>query len=383
MTGMRSPAKTFVEHFADSQAQLRNPADRSSWRTHRSTSGSCTHRALGAGLYRRPLCLRWLLLDRLPRLPALNPIAMKMLGQTLKQGLPPTPQAPDPMAAAKAMLQQRAYLEKVKANSAVPEPVTPTAPAPINPLMLPKDITGPAKTLTKGMADVETMRQTQQAKDAVASLPSPLMDETPIDVTRNPLIGKRAATLVGAANALKKYTATKEEPEAVTLNSGATADVTAPQTMADVLRNAELRATAKKKITKANGKVAVDAGEVKASGNPDGEVKATRAPFEPFAEDTMIYPDGISAKQYGEAEAQSHGTTSERYKKNAERTAAAWIKSTNLLSSQFPGYKHSFKATLRHLIEIGSDKETRRAAIEHFASHVPDDVAQAMREHYK
>jgi hypothetical protein len=385
MTGMRSPAKTFVEHFADSQAQLRIPPNN----TPPGGGGGAPPQAPTPGPWGpKPLPTQSVPSVQPPAAPAapapaLNPIAMKMLGQTLKQGLPPTPQAPDPMAAAKAMLQQRAYLEKVKANSAVPEPAA--APAPINPLMLPKDITGPAKTLTKGMADVETMRQTQQAKDAVASLPSPLMDETPIDVTRNPLIGKRAATLVGAANALKKYTATKEEPEAVTLNSGATADVTAPQTMADVLRNSELRATAAKKIKKSNGKVAVDAGEVKASGNPEGEVKATRAPFEPFEADDprVLYEKGTTAREYGEGEAARKGTSNERYKKNAEKTAKDWIKTTSLLSGKFPGYKHSFEATLHHLLNIGSNTTTRREAIEHFASHVPDDVAQAMREHYK
>ncbi len=205
-----------------------------------------------------------------------------------------------------------------------------------------------------------------------------LVKPTPTEVPNDALV-KAKRLMSGLQNVQKlKQTALAPTGEPASLGAAATpvtADVTAPKTMADVLRNAELRAAAKpKKITKTNGKV-----ETEAPPPP----KAEAAAFEPFAEDTMIYPEGITARQYGEAEAQSHGTSSERYKKNAERTAAAWIKTTNLLSSQFPGYKPSFKATLRHLIEIGSDREKRRAAIEHFSSHVPDDVAAAMREQYK
>lgn len=317
-----------------------------------------------------------------PPAPALNPLAMKMLAQNMKQGLPPEPQAPDPMAAAKAMLQQRAYLEKVKANSAVPAPVAPAAPAPINPLMLPKDITGPAKTLTKGMADVAALKQAEQAKAAVSSLASPLMDEAPLDVTRNPLIGKRAAALVGAANALKKYTATKEEPKPATLNSEVTADVTAPKTMADVLRNAELRASLAPKpktIKKVAGKIQEEAPKA-----PEPPKAAAYEPFDPEGDPRERYPRGISAKEYGEAEAARKGKSDNaRYIGNATKTAADWIRTTNLLSSKYKGYRPSFESTLHHLINIGSNVETRRAAIEHFASHVPPDISAEMRERYK
>ncbi len=207
-----------------------------------------------------------------------------------------------------------------------------------------------------------------------------LVKPTPTEVPNDALV-KAKRLMSGLKNVQQlKQTALAPTGEPASLGAPATpvtADVTAPKTMADVLRNSELRAMAAAKpktIKKVNGKVQAEAPEAP---------KAERATFEPFDEDTMIYPKGISAKAYGEAEARSHGTSSERYKKSAERTASAWIKTTSLLSSQFPGYKPSFEATLRHLIEIGNDRDTRRAAVDHFASHVPDDVAAAMREQYK
>jgi hypothetical protein len=57
-----------------------------------------------------------------------------------------------------------------------------------------------------GAAKVQEIREKEQARTAVAGLPSPLVDGAPLDVTQNPMVGKRASQLVSASNALRKYT---------------------------------------------------------------------------------------------------------------------------------------------------------------------------------
>jgi hypothetical protein len=85
-------------------------------------------------------------------------------------------------------------------------PAAPAAPAPIDPLNLPTSITKSAKNLMGGMSKVQEIREKEQARTAVASLPSPAVEGAPLDVTQNPMVGKRASQLVSAANALRKYT---------------------------------------------------------------------------------------------------------------------------------------------------------------------------------
>ncbi len=238
-------------------------------------------------------------------------MALMMLKQKLKAGLPPAPEPEKPKLPWTLPRVREEWKTPTVSDPAMPALDSLVKPTPTE---VPNDALVKAKRLMSGLKNVQKLKQTALA---------PTGEPASLGATATPV----------------------------------TADVTAPKT-----------------IKKVNGKVQAEAPEAP---------KAERATFEPFDEDTMIYPKGISAKAYGEAEARSHGTSSERYKKSAERTASAWIKTTSLLSSQFPGYKPSFEATLRHLIEIGNDRDTRRAAVDHFASHVPDDVAAAMREQYK
>jgi hypothetical protein len=179
LTGMRSPAKTFAEHFADRNAQLRVPTQQP------------------------------------PAPPAPPPPSGQAQGpwgpkplpqQSVPQQAPPqAPQAPpagySPLIA--QTMAHAALLQKPQAPAAPPAP----APAPqLDPLNLPTSITKSAKNLMGGIKTVQEIREKEQARAAVSRLPSPLVEEAPLDVTQNPMVGKRASQLVSAANALRKYT---------------------------------------------------------------------------------------------------------------------------------------------------------------------------------
>lgn len=79
----------------------------------------------------------------------ISPMALSMLHKRLKAGLPEEPAAPAP---------------------------APTAPQ-INPLMLPRDITGPAKTIVKGITNVQDM-QDAATKPASSAIPAAAMKIT-------------------------------------------------------------------------------------------------------------------------------------------------------------------------------------------------------------
>jgi len=264
-----------------------------------------------------------------------NPLAMSMLKAKLKAGLSPepTPEAPkQPWATPRVREEWK--------TPTISDPVMPALDSLVKPqpTEVPQDALANAKRLMMGLKQVQKIKA-----NALAPTGEPAS------------LGAAAAPV--------------------------TADVTAPKTMADVLRNSELRAAAaqKVKIKKVNGKV-----ESTAEAPKEAPKAAAYEPFDPEGDPRERYPRGISAKEYGEAEAARKGKLDNaRYVGNATKTAADWIKTTNMLSAKYKGYRPSFEAVLHHLINIGSNVETRRAAIEHFASHVPDDVAAAMREHYK
>jgi hypothetical protein len=195
LTGMRSPAKTFAEHFADRNAQLRIPPNNNTpppppppgggaqgpWGPKPLAQQSVPQAGVQPQVPLTPGTLPWKA-PQVAQLPNINPVAASMLAQKLKAGLPAEPQAPA------AAPQQPA-----------PEPQ-------IDPLNLPTSITKSAKNLMGGHKAVQEIREKEQARNAVAGLQSPLVEDAPLDVTQNPMVGKRASQLVSAANALRKYT---------------------------------------------------------------------------------------------------------------------------------------------------------------------------------
>jgi hypothetical protein len=207
LTGMRSPAKTFAEHFADRNSQVRLPPNTPAAPAAPPPPGGGAQGPWGpkplaqqsvpqAGVQQpqpqapiTPGTQPWKA-PQVAQLPNISPMALNNLQQQLKAGLPPEPQAP----------------------------TAPQAAPQIDPLNLPSSITKSAKNLMGGAAVVQEMRQKEQARAAVAQLPSPAVEGAPLDVTQNPQIGKRASQLVSAAKALQKYTgadvAEKEQAQA-------------------------------------------------------------------------------------------------------------------------------------------------------------------------
>jgi hypothetical protein len=144
LTGMRSPAKTFAEHFADRNAQLRVP-----------TQQPPAPPAPPTGQAQGP----W----------GPKPLPQQSVPQTAPPAAPQAPQpAYSPLIA--QTMAHAALLQKPPAPAAPPAP----APAPqLDPLNLPTSITKSAKNLMGGIKTVQEIREKEQARTAVAGLQSP------------------------------------------------------------------------------------------------------------------------------------------------------------------------------------------------------------------
>ena len=387
MTGMRSPAKTYAEHFADSTAQLRKPtaapqapqgpapAPTSPWGPRPPMAGPTGPQVAPPTPQQAPQG-PWgpkpLPTTAVPQVaapgpapapsPQFNPIALMMLKERFKQ------------QGADAKVEQVQALSENKARDAAALAALKQQNAnfKVNQVQAESEnkYLDNASRMTRSQADSEN--KTRNADYRVNQQHAESVNR---NMDREAAAEEKAAAKEADVENKLKLAAIKaasRKPAAASLSSAASPS--GPTSMADILRNVTADVTAPKKIKKANGKVETEAPK---------PTKEERKPFEPFDDEDVLYPRGISAKAYGEGEAARKGTSNERYKKSAERTAKDWIKSTNLLSAKYPGYKPSFESTLHHLLNIGSNVTTRREAIDHFASHVPDDVAQAMREAYK
>jgi hypothetical protein len=338
LTGMRSPAKTFAEHFADRNTQLRIPTQQTPAPPAPPPPGGQAQGPWGpkplpqqsvpqAGqqppqpqMPITPGTLPWAA-PQVTQLPNISPVAQTMLNAKLKAGLPAEPQAPA-------------------------APAAPAAAPQIDPLNLPSSITKSAKNLMGGAAAVQEIRQKEQARTAVARLPSPAVEGAPLDVTQNPMVGKRASQLVGAANALRKYTgadvaereqaqaeaqAARDEKAAAKEAVRAQSATERAQAMAERAKvKAEASAAkaeqvkqkeaAKVELAKAkeaakveNDKVKAAAAKVKATKivsdqpkaeAPKAEAPKADAPYEPIPED-LLWRKGMKTADIAEREAQS------------------------------------------------------------------------------
>jgi hypothetical protein len=414
LTGMRSPAATFAQHFADRNSQLRLPTQgpaapsapqgpASPWGPRPAPTTSVPPagpQAPPMGTAQGPWGPKPLAQNAVPQvappaapspqvpltpgtlpwkspqvteLPNISPIALNNLQQTLKQGLPAEPQA---QAAAK--------------------------PAPtVDPLDLPTSITKKAKNLMGGMAAVQEIRQKTQANDAVAGLASPLVEDAPLDVTQNPMVGKRASQLVSAANALRKYTgadvaereqaqadaqAAREEKAAAKAAERQKSATERAQALAERAKVKAEAAAAKAELAKAkaekqaaNDKVKAAAAKVKVPKVTQEVTQAAEhsAAFEPLPDD-MLYPDGITPKDYAEREAALYGGRGHKYKLQAEASARRRNGIAAEITSAHPQYTHAVSGLLRQLHKIGPNPAQIARAVEHYKAFVPDDVAKAM-----
>jgi hypothetical protein len=407
LTGMRSPAKTFAEHFADRNAQLRVPPStpaapaappppgggaQGPWGPKPLPQQSVPQAGVQPPQPQAPITpgtQPWKA-PQVAQLPNISPMALNNLQQQLKAGLPPEPQAP-----------------------------AATAPAPqIDPLNLPSSITKSAKNLMGGMAKVQEIREKTQAQDAVSRLPSPLVEEAPLDVTQNPQIGKRASQLVSAAKALQKYTgadvAEKEQAQAeaqaareekaqaqaqvraqrdadrkaekeksATERAQAMAERAKVKAEAAVAKAAQVkeRETAKAELVKAKLAAKAAADKVRATKAPAAPKAAPEAPqapdYEPLA-DEHLYPKGITPKQYAELEASRKGTNSDVYKAKAQASEHRRQTIASDLKAKFPKEAHAVDWLQRELQRVGTNPAEITRAVKYAQDNVSDDLAKAL-----
>jgi hypothetical protein len=378
LTGMRSPGKTFADHFADRNAQLRVPAQQPQAPTPPSPPGGQAQGPWGpkplpqqsvpqAGPQPQqapqvpltPGTLPWKA-PQVTQLPNISPVAQSMLAQKLKAGLPAEPQAAPAPAA--------------------PEPQ-------IDPLNLPTSITKTAKNLMGGHAKVQEIREKEQARTAVAGLQSPLVEDAPLDVTQNPMVGKRASQLVSAANALRKYTGAdvaereqaQAEAQATREEKSAAKEEKRAQRAAEKKAKADEQAKLRLAVAAIRQSTRKPQAHALSSDVPQPEPKSApkQATFEPLDED-LLYPKGITPKAYAEQEANLYGGRGQSYKLKAEQSERRRSGIASALIAQHPEYAHAIEGLHRQLQRIGPNSAEIEKAVEHYKSFVPDSVAKEM-----
>ena len=370
LTGARSPANTFVQHFADMNAQTRlpqtpqapaapsapppgpaqpwgpvpplrtgptgpqvappgaaQPAQASPWGPRPPMTGP-TGPQVAPPAAPTP---------QAPQ-PTISPMALTMLKQKLKAGLPPEPVAPpapppvpqvdptkvvgDAAKSAKDMWAQKAYLAKVQANSTPPEPpAPPPAPAP-DPM--------------QGMPEVPT-------------LPKPPATNPVTGLTRN-------ATLLAKALMQDKPQgpASPAEPPAPPVPTGPS------------------------KITKLNGKVKTDA--------PADPFEGVGG-YDPLPED-RLHPRDITPEQYAASEVQSHIPNAPRGRKDSYYnstldTAKGREGVIESVKADHPEMAAALNGLLRQLYAIGNNKALAFRAINHTAGLMSPAAGASVKARFK
>ncbi|MGY2983389.1 hypothetical protein [Bradyrhizobium sp. USDA 4508] len=339
LTGMRSPAKSFAEHFADRQAQLRlqstpqvaqatsaaakatPPAPVASpWGPRPPVAGPTGPQVAPPAAPQAPQGpwgSRPLPTTSVPQVqpsapqapaPRFNPMALAMLKQSLKQGLPEDPQPAPP-----------------------PEPT-----------FSPMALSMLKQTLNQGLPP--------EPPSALAGASASESTDVPKDVMSNT---KRLMSALKHVQKLKDAS------------------------LAPTGEAADLGAAATPKIKKVNGKVKVE-----------GERQAARQPFEPLPEE-KLYPRDISPEAYAAAEADAYLGPNvprgrrENYMASAEETARTRNGIIADMKAQYPQYRHAFDGLLRQLHKIGGKHERALDAVHHYANLLPTDVGTALIAAFK
>lgn len=372
LTGLRSPAKTFAEHFADRNAQLRIP-------TAQPPAPPAPPPPSGQ---------------------AQGPWGPKPLPQTaVPQVAPPAaPAGPDPLIA--ATMARISLMQQPQAPALAPQ-----APQ-IDPLNLPTSITKAAKNIMGGAAAVKEMREKEQARTAVARLPSPLVAEAPLDITQNPMVGKRAAQLVSAAKALQKYTgadvAEREQAQAAREEKAAAKAAEREKTATDraqaMAERAKVKAeaaaakaeqvkqkeAAKVELAKAKieakaatDKVKAAAAKIKAPKATPEAAPAADVPYEPLSEE-YLYPKGISPKEYAMREAAKNNVRSEKYIAKAEASERRRQGIAREIKAKHPDAASAVDWVVRELQRVGTNPKEIARTVRYAQENVADDVAKAL-----
>jgi hypothetical protein len=391
ITGMRSPAKTFAQHFADMNAQLRKPTTPTPppppapptpgpaqpWgpvpplRTGPTGPNVAMPAPQGgaAGPWGpKPLPTTSVPPVAPPAPPAPitpgtvpwakpqinelwngpNPLALSMLKDKLKTGLPSEPapapapapelwKGPSPIAAKMLAANIKATTEAANAPPAPPKApgaspkVADTTPPTSNDV--PKDVMAGSKKLMAGIAKANKLKEKADAVEAKI----------------------KAAELKAAIKA------SKAAPAATSLNSAAT-----PKSMADVLASVtEAAAPQPKKITKKAGKVKTE------------EPALSDVPYAPLAEE-HLYPKGITPKEYADLEASSKNIRSDVYRAKAEASETHRAGIASDLKAKHPKAARAIDWLHRELQRVGTNPAEINRAVKYAQENVTSDVATAM-----
>jgi hypothetical protein len=406
LTGMRSPAKTFAEHFADRNSQVRLPPNTPAAPAAPPPPGGGAQGPWGpkplaqqsvpqAGVQQpqpqapiTPGTQPWKA-PQVAQLPNISPMALNNLQQQLKAGLPPEPQAP----------------------------AAPQAAPQIDPLNLPSSITKSAKNLMGGMAKVQEIREKTQAQDAVSRLPSPLVEDAPLDVTQNPQIGKRASQLVSAAKALQKYTgadvAEKEQAQAEAQAAreekqaarAAEREKTATERAQAMAERAKLKAEtaaakavqvkqreeAKAELAKAKEAAKLAAAKVKATKvapeQPKAEPKSapkpsasSDKPYEPIPDD-MLSRKGLSDAQVAAREVSDYAPgLREKYAKNIVNRRSTLRNSLEDIANEANDVDSSAMGKLYHQMDHSHSQSEVKRHLAHWTSKMDPATKKAVHD---
>jgi hypothetical protein len=406
VTGMRSPAKTFAEHFANDAAQLRMPQtpqaapppapgmapSASPWGPRPPLSGPTGPQVAPPAMPPAPT-QPW----SAPQISELwngpNPIAAKMLAQKLKAGLPPepTPEAPPAPEAPKAPWSTPKIAElwngpnpiaakmlKARLTEGLPQAEPQAAPAPAEPVTpsteVPKEVFGASKKLVAALDNVKQMRDAEEASKAAAAAQVEKQKQAQAkaeaqkqtQAQRAQAAADKAKQLADNAALKAQQAKTKEEAKAQPARakeSQALAKEAAKAEQAKVkAAAAQVRATSK--ITKKAGKVESTA----------PEAAAEPAPYSPLDEH-QLYPRDITPEAYAMREASEYGARSPGYLRKAEASARSRIEAETALVAKHPSEAAPIKGLVRQLHRIGSNATDRKAAVAHYASFMKPEAA--------
>jgi hypothetical protein len=219
-TGNRSPLDNVVKRFSDPNAQVRLPAPAAAPAPAPSTmppTGPKVPFNPGVAGGGTALAL------------GQNPFAPKPPAPEPAPQINPLALPKDITGPAKNLMSALQRVQAMQASAAQPAP----APeAPIDPLALPKSLLAKSKVITEGLANVAKMRDTtlgNQSVDRIARQ-SPMVDAAGgLDAIRNPAVGKRASQLVSASRAIQQLLRQPEEEGQGPVTSAPTLAPQAPE----------------------------------------------------------------------------------------------------------------------------------------------------------
>lgn len=379
LTGARSPAKTFVDHFNQLNAQTRLPTAQppaappapptppapgpaQPWGPVPPASGPTGPQVAPPAAPQAPTpgTQPWKA-PQVTQLPQFNPVAMAQLAALLKSNphaqTPPAPPAPPPAPApekvlsdaakqADTMWKQKQYLESVKTKSA-PAPEPQAAPAPAAPIT-----PGTAPWAKPQVTELPQFNPT-----AVAMLQKQLKAGLPAPAENTPAIPAQPA-----------------------------ANAAAPKSMADVLASvtaAQAAPTAPKKITKTDGKVETSAPALTQATADASDPYGNRAAYRPIPDDQLSYK-GMDHSDIASSETQAHmadkpDIVQERYKNRILDALETKGAIHDEMSKEHPESASTVEALMHQLNQRSGDREIGKDAIAHYAGLLSPEAGTALK----